>query len=153
MLLEVISNFHKARFIRRLYKTGLLNVLRPWLTVSSDPSAEAVIEMTLNFLLHMWTTKAMISNYSFNIGRAIVKVKKNGNAVCSELAGKVKDHWTEILSAEEPKAEPEKLGPPSGLSSGQIALPPANQFNTIALPQSDYVSSLPLGFHRVCCSL
>lgn len=147
MILEVISNFHKARFIRRLYKSGLLDVLRPWLTVSSDPSAEAVIEMTLNFLLHMWTTKAMISNYSFNIGRAIVKVKKNGNAVCSELAGKVKDHWTEILSAEEPKAEPEK----SALSSGQIALPPATQFNTIALPQSDYVSSLPLGFPHVCC--
>lgn len=149
MILEVISNFHKARFIRRLYKAGLLDVLRPWLTVSSDPVAEAVIEMTLNFLLHMWTTKAMISNYSFNIGRAIVKVKKNGNAVCSELAGKVKDHWTEILSAEEPKAEPEK----STLSSGQIALPPATQFNTIALPQSDYVSSLPLGCPCVCCLL
>lgn len=147
MILEVISNFHKARFIRRLYKAGLLDVLRPWLTVSSDPSAEAVIEMTLNFLFHMWTTKAMISNYSFNIGRAIVKVKKNGNPVCSELAGKVKDHWTEILSAEEPKAETEK----STLLPGQIALPSPMQFNTIALPQSDYVSSLPLGLYHVNC--
>ena len=115
--------------------------------MSSDPSAEAVIEMTLNFLFHMWTTKAMISNYSFNIGRAIVKVKKNGNPVCSELAGKVKDHWTEILSAEEPKAETEK----STLLPGQIALPSPMQFNTIALPQSDYVSSLPLGLYHVNC--
>ena len=86
MLLEVMSNFHKARYIRRLYKGGLLDVLRPWLALTSDDS---LIEVTLDFLLHMWTTKALISNYSFNIGKAIIKVKKNGNESNRELAEKV----------------------------------------------------------------
>lgn len=134
MLLEVISNFHKARYIRRLYKSGLLDVLRPWLALTSDDS---LIEVTLDFLLHMWTTKALITNYSFNIGKAIVKVKKNGSESNRSLAEKVQQHWTQILNTEEPKqgiVQPEN-------SAGQIRLP-----STIAVPQQpDYVSSVPIG--------
>ena len=134
MLLEVMSNFHKARYIRRLYKGGLLDVLRPWLALTSDDS---LIEVTLDFLLHMWTTKALISNYSFNIGKAIIKVKKNGNESNRELAEKVQQHWTQILNTEEPKQEESQ--PES--SGGQIRLP-----SPIAVPQqTEYVASLPPG--------
>ena len=111
-----------------------MDVLRPWLALTSDDS---LIEVTLDFLLHMWTTKALISNYSFNIGKAIIKVKKNGNESNRELAEKVQQHWTQILNTEEPKQEESQ--PES--SVGQIRLP-----SSIAVPQqTEYVSSLPPG--------
>ena len=100
-ILEVISNFRRAHYIRRLYKEGLLDIIRPWVSFEANPEAEALTEATLSFLLEMWITKSLINNYSFNIGKAIVKVRKNGNATNKQLAEKVQKHWTEILQAEE----------------------------------------------------
>ena len=79
LILEAILNFRKARIIRRLYKYGLLDAIRPWLTLGQDEETESLIDCTLNFLLEMWITKSLISNYDFGIGKAIVKVKKNGS--------------------------------------------------------------------------
>ena len=56
---------------------------------SKYPEAEALTEATLSFLLEMWITKSLINNYSFNIGKAIVKVRKNGNETNKQLAEKV----------------------------------------------------------------
>ena len=100
-LLEVISTFRKAHYIRRLYKEGLLDIIRPWVSFEANPEAEALTEATLSFLLEMWITKSLINNYSFNIGKAIVKVKKNGNETNKQLAEKVQKYWTEILQADE----------------------------------------------------
>lgn len=133
LLLVVISNFHKARIIRRLYKCGLLEVLQLWL---AEPSDDSLIEVTLDFLLNLWTTKALITSYSFDIGKAILKVKKSGSESNRLLADRVQQHWTDILNTEEPKEEIQQES-----STGQIRLP-----NSIAVPsQTEYVSSLPPG--------
>ena len=106
-LLEVKSMFRRARFLRKLYKSGLLDVLRPWVTFEATPEAEALTEATLSFLLDMWITKPLLSNFSFNIGKSIVKVKKNGNEVNKKLAEQVQNRWTEILKAEDKPEAPE----------------------------------------------
>ena len=99
--------FRRARFLRKLYKSGLLDVLRPWVTFEATPEAEALTEATLSFLLDMWITKPLIANSSFNIGKSIVKVKKNGNEVNKKLAEQVQNRWTEILKTEDKPEVPE----------------------------------------------
>ena len=89
LLLEVIANFRRAKVLKRLYKNGLLDVLRTWLSTDETPAAEALTDVVLTFLKEQWITKALISNYDFGIGKAIVKVKKNGNASNRALAEEV----------------------------------------------------------------
>ena len=80
LILEAILNFRKARILRRLYKHGLLEAIRPWLTVKEGEESEALIRCTLEFLMEVWITKSLICNYEFGVGKAIVKVKKSGSA-------------------------------------------------------------------------
>ena len=135
LILEAILNFRKARIIRRLYKYGLLDAIRPWLTLGQDEETESLIDCTLNFLLEMWITKSLISNYDFGIGKAIVKVKKNGSPGNQALADKVHKRWMDILTVKE--EEPKSLAPKESVSSSQ---------GVIALPRS----LVPDG---ICCSL
>lgn len=79
LLLEVIANFRRAKVLKRLYKCGLLDVLRTWLSTEETPEAEALTDVVLTFLKEQWITKALISAYDFGIGKAIVKVKKSGS--------------------------------------------------------------------------
>ena len=37
LLLEVIANFRRAKVLKRLYKCGLLDVLRTWLSTEETP--------------------------------------------------------------------------------------------------------------------
>ena len=110
LILEAILNFRKARVLRRLYKHGLLEAIRPWLTLKEGEESEALIRCTLEFLLEVWITKSLICNYEFGVGKAIVKVKKSGSAENQQLADKVQKHWTSILNAkeEEPAASAPK---------------------------------------------
>lgn len=125
-----------------------MDILRPWLTLSKEPVAEALTEMTLEFLLHLWANKILLSNFSFNIGKAIVKVKKNGNDVCKSLAEKVQERWTEILKSDDSKAKepPTSQIPSSGYSIPSSTNPPGR--NTSSDMDGDYIYSLPLGMCR-----
>ena len=135
MLLEVISTFRRARYIRKLYKEGLLDVIRPWLSFDPNPEAEALTEVTLSFLKDMWITKNLISNYSFNIGKAIVKVKKNGNETNKQLAEQVQKQWTVILTTED-KPEPViSQEPIPSRSQGIIALPSTPAYEEEYIPK------------------
>ena len=125
LILEAILNFRKARVLRRLYKHGLLEAIRPWLTLKEGEESEALIRCTLEFLLEVWITKSLICNYEFGVGKAIVKVKKSGSAENQQLADKVQKHWTSILNAKEeepavsaPK-EPSSSVPQSYISLSQ----------------------------------
>ena len=152
LILDVISNFHRARMLRRLYKSGLMDILRPWLSLNQNIASDALIEVTLEFLLHLWTNRVLISNFSFNIGKAIVKVKKNGNPVCKSLAEKVQQHWTEILNGEDTKSNnpsPSPSAPSSAVTPDNPSL--SRQVSTDG--DGDYISSLPIGmyfFHLYC---
>ena len=125
LILEAILNFRKARVLRRLYKHGLLEAIRPWLTLKEGEESEALIRCTLEFLLEVWITKSLICNYEFGVGKAIVKVKKSGSVENQQLADKVQKHWTSILNAkeEEPAAsapkEPSSSVPQSYISFSQ----------------------------------
>ena len=104
LILEAILNFRKARILRKLYKHGLLEAIRPWLSVKEGEESEALTRCTLEFLLEIWITKPLICNYEFGVGKAIVKVKKSGSAENQQLADKVQKHWTSILNAKEEEA-------------------------------------------------
>ena len=125
LILEAILNFRKARILRRLYKHGLLEAIRPWLTVKEGEESEALIRCTLEFLMEVWITKSLICNYEFGVGKAIVKVKKSGSAENQQLADKVQKHWTSILNAkeEEPAASASaSKEPSSSVSKNYISL-------------------------------
>ena len=127
LILEAILNFRKARILRRLYKHGLLEAIRPWLTVKEGEESEALIRCTLEFLMEVWITKSLICNYEFGVGKAIVKVKKSGSAENQQLADKVQKHWTSILNAkeEEPAASASASAskdPSSSVSQSYISL-------------------------------
>lgn len=131
MVLEVISNFRKAKILRRLYKQGLLDVLRTWLSVDATPASEALTDVVLSFLKEQWITKTLISNYDFGIGKAIVKVRKNGSESNKALAEEVQQRWTEILNAKEKEEEGASnlvSLPAQGvpISKGMISLPRSN---------------------------
>lgn len=140
LLLEVIANFRRAKVLKRLYKNGLLDVLRTWLSTDETPAAEALTDVVLTFLKEQWITKALISNYDFGIGKAIVKVKKNGNASNRALAEEVQKQWTDILNAKEKSTVPEPAPSPTSLplSKGVISLP--TTLPSVALPRSDAVA-------------
>lgn len=104
LILEAILNFRKARILRKLYKHGLLEAIRPWLSVKEGEESEALTRCTLEFLLEIWITKPLICNYEFGVGKAIVKVKKSGSPENQQLADKVQKHWTSILNAKEEEA-------------------------------------------------
>ena len=104
LILEAILNFRKARILRKLYKHGLLEAIRPWLSVKEGEESEALTRCTLEFLLEIWITKPLICNYEFGVGKAIVKVKKSGSAENQQLADRVQKHWTSILNAKEEEA-------------------------------------------------
>ena len=130
--------------LRRLYKNGLMDILRPWLALNQNIASDALIELTLEFLLNLWTNRVLISNYSFNIGKAIVKVKKNGNPECKSLAEKVQQHWTEILNGEDSKANnPSPSAPSSVVTPDNPSL--SRQVSTDG--DGDYISSLPIGMY------
>lgn len=132
--------------LRRLYKNGLMDILRPWLALNQDATSDALIEVTLEFLLHLWANRVLISNYSFNIGKAIVKVKKNGNPVCKSLAEKVQQHWTEILKGEDSKSKDSSL---SALSSAGVPDNTSLSRQVSTDGDADYISSLPIGMYLV----
>ena len=123
LILEAILNFRKARILRKLYKYGLLEAIRPWLTVKEGEESEALIRCTLEFLLEIWITKPLICNYEFGVGKAIVKVKKNGSPDNQLLADKVQKHWTSILNAKEEEPATSTPKSPSSIYQGVISLP------------------------------
>lgn len=121
MLLQVLSDFQKTRYLRKLYKEGLLEILRPWLSYNSNPEEAALTAAVLTFLNKAWITKNLISNYSFDIGKAIVKVKKHSTPSNKQLAESVQKYWTEILTTEEkPEPVPEIAVYPSSYSPEQL---------------------------------
>lgn len=130
LILEAILNFRKARILRRLYKHGLLEAIRPWLTVKEGEESEALIRCTLEFLMEVWITKSLICNYEFGVGKAIVKVKKSGSAENQQLADKVQKHWTSILNAKEEE--------PASSASASASKEPSSSVsqNYISLSQS-----------------
>lgn len=141
LLLEVIANFRRAKVLKRLYKCGLLDVLRTWLSTEETPEAEALTDVVLTFLKEQWITKALISAYDFGIGKAIVKVKKSGSESNRALAEEVQKQWTDILNGKEKNAVPESALPPPAMpsSKGVISLP-TSLVPSVAFPRSDAIA-------------
>ncbi|KAK8817402.1 hypothetical protein AV274_0190 [Blastocystis sp. ATCC 50177/Nand II] len=141
LLLEVIANFRRAKVLKRLYKCGLLDVLRTWLSTEETPEAEALTDVVLTFLKEQWITKALISAYDFGIGKAIVKVKKSGSESNRALAEEVQKQWTDILNGKEKNAVPESALPPPAMpsSKGVISLP-TSLVPSVAFPPSDAIA-------------
>ena len=134
--------------LRRLYKNGLMDILRPWLALNQNDVSDSLIEVTLEFLLHLWANRVLISNYSFNIGKAIVKVKKNGNPTCKSLAEKVQQHWTEILNGEDTKSKDPSLSTSTSTTTQEnpITMESTSLSRHVSKDgDNDYISSLPLG--------
>ena len=146
-MLEVISNFRKAKILKRLYKQGLLDVLRTWLSVDTTPASQALTDVVLSFLKEQWITKTLISNYDFGIGKAIVKVKKNGSEANKALAEDVQQRWTDILNAKEKEEDGASNlvslpAPVVPISKGVISLPrnSLSALHTTSSSASDFVA-------------